>query len=1496
MDNNGLNYKINVDAKDALKNINKFQTAMKNAFGDKNTGAGIKTMSKEMSSSIKSMSKDVTEMSKKMSKSVEKSTAGMSSSLKKEFKKMNKLTGTARNTGKLLGKALLKGMQSALTGLASLGKVLFKALSGMAGMFLTLGKTFGTALTSGIRLCSNIMRTTGKFLVSTLSFGIKSGLGLIKGAGKLLVNTLSFSLNGAFKVAANVAGKITGVISKAINQKGRIDLGVDMGNYKTKAYDTMSGDRIARSFNTLFSAMKATMPKQIGSVFESITTGIAGSLGKLGNTVLLASQAFVAIKTHGPKVLSTLGKIGNTIKPYIRATFNLISAFIKLHLGTTFAPLKAGFDYLAAQAKAAGKALVETAVNFVDSLGSSMAGLVGIWKGLESSVNIVKNAFKSAKEKITSFTDSIVNIGKTIKDAIVNGLRTAFGNFKNEMPETFEMLKKSGKSLVTILESIINNLGKIFNSDTLKKAKDAADPWISGLRKIVESISAVLNPLIEPLTKLGTTLLGFSGDFVQSAIDNILKFAKQLGLGVDSIGDFCTKISGKVKDFTTKVGELIDKFTDWLKELPESVQKVIGAAATAAGLYGTKKVLDKTGIPEKLFGKLEGLFTGGDNSFEGAVRRFSRAVDKFAGGSITGKIRKGKDLYDAGKGVIKVGDMLLNKKAVDQLYNASKNLVSKEDIANLPKHTANIQDFVEACETAKKAGKTVNDAVAAMGTAKTVANTAKAAKGVSNAAKGASAAAKGASAAGGLAKAGKVAGTIGKGALTAGKVGLAFAQAHPVVATISVLGTIAAGQAVKEKIDEKNPKKRRERERIDQEIQPLIEEIERVKAASNVARSKARAAMSAPGSSVPFSKNYNNRKTAEKESEALNKYLNVLNYQRKLEYNNRSNMKKLSGYSNNYLEESITSGKGTLAAMKVDFGKLGITLGEEYQEILDKTTDSIRNKKKPFKEFAETVENKIDNSLKKAAESAKAFEQKVNEKSAAREKAAKEKREAKSNAPAKDSLKNISEAGKKAAENLEKAFKGTIANAKKMQTKKAKPESTVNEEEPKPQKRIPRRPIESYREDSKPKSNEKQWDDIIRGYKNRANKIKSNLNSISTDVPREEVEKLNAEFEKAQREFNEIFKIKGTGNGLKGIGNMMEKIGKYSNMLAAIKNPLLTVRTKNAENALKSVTESTKKTKAAYDSFNKAAANVKAVKLDQNATSADKFRASIEKAKASFTLLKNALGTAIKMKGFENATASLARTEKDIEKFKAKFKAIFNTMFDGAKSAAKSGWSKLASIFQKGTTECIKPVDKLKGVISKLAGAFGVYQLGGIFREATQSAIKYDAAVGTIERTLGGASKQLIDFANGNAAAFGLSKEQVASFGNIYSLIVSNFESDANKVAGTTQKLLEAAGTIASATGYAVEDVLENLRSGINGSSEAVDQLGLNLKTANLAAAAGVESWDKLSTEQQQAIIVQEILNQTAAKYGTIADSAASRQAAFTAQLANTKLALGNLG
>lgn len=235
-------------------------------------------------------------------------------------------------------------------------------------------------------------------------------------------------------------------------------------------------------------------------------------------------------------------------------------------------------------------------------------------------------------------------------------------------------------------------------------------------------------------------------------------------------------------------------------------------------------------------------------------------------------------------------------------------------------------------------------------------------------------------------------------------------------------------------------------------------------------------------------------------------------------------------------------------------------------------------------------------------------------------------------------------------------------------------------------------------------------------------------------------------------------------------------------------------------------------------------------------------------------------------------------------------------------------------------------VDKLKGsftgLLGKLGMFFSVYQLFGLMKQGTEDAIKYEAQILNIQRTFGEASKSLTDFANKNAVSWGLSKQQVAEYGNIFGVIVKNInvgmaeagassDAIAKSTMNTTQELLKSAGMISSALGYDVEYVLEGLRSGILGSSEAVDQFGLNLKQANLEASQafmevsnnGQIAWNNLTEAQRQYVITQEIINQTTRNFGQvlgqngkIMQTTASLQAQYMAQLANTKLALGNLG
>ena len=220
-----------------------------------------------------------------------------------------------------------------------------------------------------------------------------------------------------------------------------------------------------------------------------------------------------------------------------------------------------------------------------------------------------------------------------------------------------------------------------------------------------------------------------------------------------------------------------------------------------------------------------------------------------------------------------------------------------------------------------------------------------------------------------------------------------------------------------------------------------------------------------------------------------------------------------------------------------------------------------------------------------------------------------------------------------------------------------------------------------------------------------------------------------------------------------------------------------------------------------------------------------------------------------------------------------------------------------------------------KGLLGKLAMMFGIREIFSLFKEGTKDAMKYEASIMNLQRTFGKASQSLIDFANKQAVAFGISKKQVAEYGNIFSVIMKDVnrammkgqssDAIAKQTMSMSQGLLEAAGSISSALGYDVETVLEGLRSGLLGSSEAVDQYGLALKDANLKQSetfrqlqqqTGVESWEKLTEAQKQYVRTQEIINQATAKYGKMMQNTATLHNRFIAQWQNTKLAIGNLG
>lgn len=231
-----------------------------------------------------------------------------------------------------------------------------------------------------------------------------------------------------------------------------------------------------------------------------------------------------------------------------------------------------------------------------------------------------------------------------------------------------------------------------------------------------------------------------------------------------------------------------------------------------------------------------------------------------------------------------------------------------------------------------------------------------------------------------------------------------------------------------------------------------------------------------------------------------------------------------------------------------------------------------------------------------------------------------------------------------------------------------------------------------------------------------------------------------------------------------------------------------------------------------------------------------------------------------------------------------------------------------------------KQTNKLKnnmsGLNSSLSGMFkGLKQIAGITTAAivikkvseaiascTKSAIAVESSMYQLNRLLGDNAGEFKKWANSQATAYGMSKSEAYKYGATFSNLVSNFSRDTAEATGYTEQLLKASAVIASSTGRTFEDVSERIRSGMLGSTEAIEDLGVYTQVSMLQSTeafkkyANGKSWAQLDYNTQQQIRLLAILEQAQKKYGdALANTTASEQQKFVAKLQNVKLNLGQV-
>ncbi|MDU1126901.1 MAG: hypothetical protein E7A11_16710 [Clostridium sp.] len=227
--------------------------------------------------------------------------------------------------------------------------------------------------------------------------------------------------------------------------------------------------------------------------------------------------------------------------------------------------------------------------------------------------------------------------------------------------------------------------------------------------------------------------------------------------------------------------------------------------------------------------------------------------------------------------------------------------------------------------------------------------------------------------------------------------------------------------------------------------------------------------------------------------------------------------------------------------------------------------------------------------------------------------------------------------------------------------------------------------------------------------------------------------------------------------------------------------------------------------------------------------------------------------------------------------------------------------SKVQNEVKRMTNTVNNEVNKVKNIFKSLGRFVVTLGIGKIFVNSVQSAMKVEAAIQQITRTMGESTNQFLKWSKANALAFNMSQSDAMNYGAIFSNLVSTFSNGTQQTLQYTTDLLKASSIIASGTGRTMEDVMERIRSGLLGNTEAIEDLGVNVNVAMLQSTeafkrfANGKSWDQLSFQTQQQIRLMAILEQTSNKFGgEVFGNTNSSLQQFVAVLKDVALNIGN--
>lgn len=220
----------------------------------------------------------------------------------------------------------------------------------------------------------------------------------------------------------------------------------------------------------------------------------------------------------------------------------------------------------------------------------------------------------------------------------------------------------------------------------------------------------------------------------------------------------------------------------------------------------------------------------------------------------------------------------------------------------------------------------------------------------------------------------------------------------------------------------------------------------------------------------------------------------------------------------------------------------------------------------------------------------------------------------------------------------------------------------------------------------------------------------------------------------------------------------------------------------------------------------------------------------------------------------------------------------------------------------RGVKENVNSIKNAFSGLAKLAVVGLLFQqLYRLGKYSVQTALEVQASINQISRIMGESTQSFLKWAENNALAFNMSKGEAIKYGATYGNILAGFIQNQEKLAAYTTKLLETSSIIAQGTGRTMTDVMERIRSGLLGNTEAIEDLGVMVNVSMIESTeafkkfANGQSWQQLDFQTQQQIRLMAILEQATKRYGeTLEDTVNTRISTFKALMKDTALNIGN--